>query len=125
MIKILAFVTVLIVGCATGPNEMTSADELSNPDTICGLPTRCQGFYCYVTPTLQVVCPIGRAGSQGDADCEAACNTTNALCPQVYSQTICHQQCDGYEPNHAASVFCYASCINAESTTSCQLGQED
>jgi hypothetical protein len=120
MIRILmCAVVVMMVGCMV-PNEGATSEmqEVTTPDTVCGLPTQCHPFSCTINANGFARCVHNRVADQ---TCANACGG-QATCPGG-DDGGCVSLCSSVSPSGPGFDNCYVSCVRNLSR-SCQDGSE-
>jgi hypothetical protein len=107
---------VVVSACTVGDSESEESFEISQPDTSCGFPTRCQPEECVIVG-LGVVC---RPMPNRTAVCQSACDAIDAQCPNIDPEPRCRVACDVWGPGTMAWAGCFAGCVN-QSLFSCVL----
>lgn len=115
------FLVLLLSSCAeaTGAADAgsaTIAQEVNNPDTVCGEPTMCQSYTCYIPSPGRA--PICNRIQDPSAICREACGTWNATCPDGPTYIDCYSQCNGND--QMINDLCLVGCMTQH--RSCQFG---
>lgn len=93
----------------------TITEAVSSPDTVCGLPTQCQSYNCWIDIT-GYHCNVIQDPSSA---CRSACGTWNATCPDGPTTSDCLTVCNGNDFGVSTDV-CMVACMGAR--RSCQFG---